>query len=85
MSDEHNDVNGHHHVAYISAILITIIIIVDAERSTHCQNGSTLASFVPYQIMQTHISNRQALYMSKSVDAPGFDQLSKLIKSIFLE
>ena len=53
--------------------------IVDAERDTHCQNGSThmnalhrSASFISRQIMQTHISDRQALYIPKSVDAHGF-------------
>ena len=30
------------------------------------------ASFISRQIMQTDISDRQALYLPKSVDAPGF-------------
>ena len=43
---------------------------VKTEARMHAQHRS--ASFIFRQIMQTHISDRQALYMPKSVVAPGF-------------
>ena len=52
--------------------------IVDAERDTYCQNGSThvalhrSGSFLSQQIMPTHIFDRQALYKPKSIDSHGF-------------
>ena len=43
---------------------------VKTDASMHALNRS--ASFVSQQIMQTHISDRQALYTPKSVDGHGF-------------
>ena len=43
---------------------------VKTEARMHALHRS--ASFISRQIIQTHISDRQALYMPKSVDALGF-------------
>ena len=43
---------------------------VKTEARMHALHRS--ASFISRQIMQTHISDRQVLYMPKSVDAPGY-------------
>ena len=43
---------------------------VKTEARMHALHRS--ASFISRQIKQTHISDRQALYIPKSVDAPGF-------------